>query len=167
MDTIQEFYRPEDLVRLEKKMKRERVTAWALAGATLALCVLFCCMTTTRNAERMELATLIASCLGGWLVIYRRVFGVQDAKHELEHARHLLDTPRTVLRGKLEITRERLRIKDSIRIRILLLDDGEQKRRLWVNETKVSALRSRDGQQVSLRMVGNYVAGIGGDHEGD
>lgn len=163
MDTIRDFYRPEDLIRLKTKRKRERVTVWALAGVTLVVCVLFCCLTTTRNAQRMELATLITSCLGGWLVIYRRVFGLQAAKHEEEHAAYLLEAPRSSLRGRLQITKERLRIKGSIRIRILLLDDGEETRRLKVNETQAPVLRPYDGKTVTLSLAGGYVAGIGGD----
>lgn len=167
MKTLQDFYRPEDLSRLKKKYRRERVAVWALAGVTLALCVLFCCLTDTRNAPRMELATLVTSCLGGWLVIYRRVFGMQDAKHEEEHARHLLEAPRSELRGRLRITKERLRIKDSIRIRILELDDGQKQRRLKVNETQVRALTPYDGQTVTLSLAGGYVAGIGGEDARD
>ena len=85
-----DFYRPEDLSRLKQKEKRERVWVWALAGLTLALCVLFCCLTNTANAGRMETATLITSCIGGWLVIYGRVFGVQEARYEREHAAYLI-----------------------------------------------------------------------------
>ena len=163
MDTIRDFYRPEDLTRLKKRYRRERVAVWTLAGVTLGLCVLFCCLTTTRNAPRMELATLITSCLGGWLVIYRRVFGMQDARHEEQHARYLLEAPRTSLTGRLSVTKERLRIKDSIRIRILELDDGQKQQRLKVNETQVRALLPYDGKTVTLSLAGGYVAGIGGE----
>ncbi len=166
MDTIKDFYRPEDLDRLKQKTRRERVWVWLLSGTTLALCVLFCCLTNTRNAGRMELATLICSCLGGWLVIYRRVFGLLDAKHEQEHARYLLGAPRTSLKGKLGITKERLRIRDSIRIRILTLDDGEKLQRLKVNESQLRALRPYDGKTVTLLLAGGYVAGIGGKDAG-
>ena len=166
MDTIQDLYRPEDMIRLKKKHKREGVAVWALAGVTLGLCVLFCCLTTTRNAPRMELATLITSCLGGWLVIYRRTFGLLDVKHEQGHAVHLMETERETLRGRLTVTKERLRIKNSIRIRILELDDGKQTRRLKVIENRVDALKPYDGQQVTLSMAGGYVAGIGGADAG-
>ena len=162
MDT-KDFYRSEDLNRLKQKEKRERAWVWALAGLTLVLCVLFCCLTTTANANRMELATLITSCVGGWLVIYRRVFGVQEARHEREHANYLLAAEKSSVRGKLSITKDRLRIRDSIRIRILLLEDGKKTQRLKVNETKVRDLRPFDGKTVTLTLAGGYVAGIGGD----
>ena len=163
MDTIQEFYRQEDLILLENKFKRERVTVWALAAVTLAVCVLFCCLTTTRNAARMELYAVIASTLGGWLVIYRRLFCMLAARHEREHAQHLLESEHTVLRGRLTVTKERLRIKNSIRIRILQLENQDFVKRLWVNETQTPALKKWDGQQVTLLMAGAYVAGIGGE----
>ena len=158
-----DLYRPEDLSRLEKKIERERVWIWVLAGATLALCVLFCCLTDSRNAGVMERAAEICSCLGGWLVIYRRIFGLQEAKHERDHAEHLLEAPRTSLRGKLTITKERMRIKNSIRFRVLQLDDGEQLRRLKVNETRVKLLRPFDGKEVTLQPADGYVAAIGGE----
>lgn len=165
MDTTGAFYRPEDLSRLKKKTKTERIVVWSLAGLTLAICVLLCCLTTTRNASRMELATLITSCLGGWLVIYRRTFGLQDLRHEQEHAVHLMESPHSALRGRLEITGERLRIKNSIRVRVLRLDDGEQSHRLMVIEKMVRALAPYDGRQVTLSLAGSYVAGIGGEDE--
>ena len=162
MDTMY-FYRPEDLDRLKKKEKQARAWVWAVGGLTLLLCVLFCCLTTTANANRMEIATLITSCVGGWIVIYRRLFGVQEARHEREHAHYLLSAEKSTARGKLTVTKDRLRIRDSIRIRILLLEDGKKTLRLKVNETKVRALRPYDGKTVTLILAGGYVAGIGGD----
>lgn len=160
------FYLPEDLSRLKQKEKRERVWVWALAGLTLALCVLFCCLTNTANAGRMETATLITSCIGGWLVIYGRVFGVQEARYEREHAAYLIGAEQTSVRGKLTVTKDRLRIRGSIRIRNLLLEDGKTTRRLKVNENKVRDLRPFDGKTVTLILAGGYVAGIGGDDAG-
>ncbi len=164
MDTIQTFYRPEDLIRLTNKFKRERVTVWVLAGVTLALCVLFCCLADSRSAARMELAAVLSSTLGGWIVIYRRVFCMNAAKHEREHAEHLLESGHSVLRGRLTVTKERLRIKNSIRIRSLLLENEEGVHRLKVNETQVPVLLKWDGQQVALLLAGSYVAGIGGEN---
>ena len=163
METICQLYRPEDLARLEKKMKRERAWIWGLAGATLALCVLLCCLTDNRNAARMELAAEICSCLGGWLVIGLRVFGLQSTRHERDHAAHLLESSRTELTGKLRITPERMRIKNSIRFRVLQLDDGEQLHRLKVNETRVKMLTGFDGQRVTAQLADGYLAGIIGE----
>ena len=162
METIQELYSPEEISRLEKRIKRERVWVLLLAGLTLGLCVLFCCLTTTANAERMELAAIITSTVGGWLTIYRRVFGLQETRHELEHARHLCDAERELAKGKLTVTGERLRIKNSIRIRMLTLENEKEKRRLKVNETRVKRLKEWDGKTVTLSLAGSYAAGIGG-----
>ena len=163
METIQRLYSPADLPRLEKKIKGERRLIWALAGLTLAACILLACLTNTANAEEMELAAILCSTVGGWLVIYRRLFGLLETRYELQHARYLLETPGDILRGRLSITKERLRIKNSIRIRILLLEDGKKTQRLKVNENKVRALRPYDGKTVTLTLAGGYVSGIGGD----
>lgn len=164
MDTIKELYSPEEFSRLERKIKRERVWVLVLPGLTLALCVLFCCLATTANAEEMALAAIGTSTVGGWLTIYRRLFGLQEARHELEHARHLADAPREQLRGRLTVTKEKLRIKNSIRIRMLLLDDGKRQHRLKVNETRVRQLQALDGKEAVLALAGSFVAGIGGVH---
>ena len=91
MGTQRDFYGPADLARLDRKIVWERLGVWGLAALTLGLCVLFCRLTTTRNAGRMELYTLVTSCLGGWIVIYLRLFGLQESLHEREHARYLPD----------------------------------------------------------------------------
>lgn len=166
METIRDFYSPEELSRLKNKIKREWVWVFGTAGLTLAVCVLLCCLTNTANWRRMELAVIAVSTLGGWITIYRRLFGLQDSRHELQHAEYLRDEPRETLRGRLTVTRERLRIKKSIRIRILELDDGKQVRRLKVNETRVKALRPYDGKTVTVSLAGGYVAGIGGSDAG-
>ena len=163
MENIQALYRPEELSRLENRIKRERALVWGGAGLTLLLCVLFCCLSRPAIAREMELATILCSTLGGWFVIYRRLFGLQESRYELQHVRYLADCPRTTLHGTLTVSRERLRIKNSIRIRILLLDDGKQSHRLKVNETRVKQLKAFDGKPVTLELAGGYVAGIGGE----
>ena len=164
MDTIQKLFRPEDLSRLENKIKRERAWIFGLAGATLALCVLCCCLTTTANAEQMELAAVSISTVGGWLVIYRRLFGLQETRYELQHAQYLSQEHEELLRGRLTITKERMRIKSSIRFRVLLLEGGGETRRLKVDESRVKALKPWDGETVTVALAGGYVAGIGGSH---
>lgn len=166
MDTIRDLYSPEDISRLQRKIKREWVWVLGAAGLTLLVCVVLCCRTTTANWRQMEIAVIAVSTLGGWFVIYRRLFGLRDSRHELQHAEYLRDETRTLLHGRLRVTRERLRIKNSIRIRILSLEDGETVRRLKVNENRVKALKEWDGKLVTLSLAGGYVAGIGGSDAG-
>lgn len=162
METIRDLYSPEDFPRLEKKIKRERVWVIGGAGLTLLVCVLLCCFTTAANWRQTEPAVIAVSTLGGWFTIYRRLFGWKESRSELRHAQHLREEPRQLLRGVLTVTKERLRIKNSIRIRILRLDDGETVHRVMVNETRVKALKDYDGREVTLSMAGSYLAGIGG-----
>ena len=142
MGTQRDFYGPADLGRLDRKIRRERLAVWGLAALTLGLCVLFCSLTTTRNAGRMELYTLVTSCLGGWIVIYLRVFGLQESLHEREHARYLMRSERKTVRGKLGITKERMRIKNSIRFRILTLEEDGKTQRL---NAAVADAKENDG----------------------
>ena len=166
METIRDLYSPEDISRLQRKIKREWVWVLGGAGLTLALCVALCCRTTTANWRQMELAVIAVSTLGGWFTIYRRLFGLAESRHELQHAEYLRNEPRTQLRGRLGVTKEKLRIKNSIRIRILTLEDGGQIRRLKVNENRVKALKEWDGKLVTVSLAGGYVAGIGGSDAG-
>ena len=162
METTHDLYSPEDFPRLEKKIKRERVWVFGGAGLTLLVCVLLCCFTTMTNWRQTEPAVIAVSILGGWFTIYRRLFGLKESRSELQHARHLREEPRELLRGVLTVTKERLRIKNSIRIRILRLDEGQTVHRVMVNETRVKALKDYDGREVTLSMAGGYLAGIGG-----
>lgn len=158
MNTTQELYSREDLARLEKMTKRAGWAAAIFAAATLMACVLLCCLTTQANAARMEKATVAASVLGGWIVIYLYNNPVKDLRYERGHAQMLLEGERETLEGVLELSEQRMRIRGSIRFYPLTLTDGDEKRRSKVIAARADALRAKNGKRLRLYVVNGYAA---------
>lgn len=159
MDTMVELYSPGEISRLEKKQKSWRIVFWTLAAAALAGCVGLCLHTRTANESAMERAVIALSVLVGWAEIYIRRFVIAETGHELAHARMLRAGDGAEAEGVLTVTKERLRIKNSVAVRIAVLEEGGRTTRLRVIESKVRALAPLSGQRVRLRIANGYIAG--------
>lgn len=151
-----ELYSDADLTRLQRQIKRWRIVLWILAVTALAVCITLAALTGTKNAERMELATIAVSTLAGWFVIYGHIFIVSAAKRELSHAMMLRTEERQTVRGAVTVTNERIVIRNSITARrVEVLEDG-QLRRLMVCESRAAALAKANA--VTLHTAHSYVA---------
>lgn len=158
MDTIRELYGRQDIERLEKTSKRAGLAAALIAAATLAACVLLCCLTTTDNAAAMEKAAVWTSVAGGWIVIYLWNNPVRDLRHERGHAEMLLEGERETIEGVLALSKQRMRIRGSIRFYDLTLQDGEEKHRSKVIASRAPMLRAEEGKRLRLYVVNGYAA---------
>ena len=158
MEKLHELYGRQDIERLETKYRRAKRIAALLGGAALLLCVLFCCLTDRRNAALMERLTVGASVLGGWLLIYLRVNTIADLRHEITHAKMLLEEERTAVEGVLSVSRERMRIRGSIRFFPLTLIEGDERHRSKVIAARAETLRAENGNRLRLYVVNGYVA---------
>ncbi len=155
---MHELYSPDELGRLEKKAKRAGLAAAGIAAAALTACVLLCCLTSLDNAASMERATVAVSILGGWSVIYLYNTPVLNLRRELGHARMLLEGERETLEGVLELSKDRMRIRGSIRFYALTLTDGTETRRSKVIAERAGQLRALSGRRVRLYTVNDYAA---------
>ena len=106
----------------------------------------------------MEKAAVLSSILGGWIVIYLYNNPVKDLRYELGHAQMLLDGERETLEGVLALSRQRMRIRGSIRFYPLILTDGDETRRSKVIASRADALRAMEGKRLRLYVVNGYVA---------
>lgn len=158
MEKNHELYGRQDLERLEKTEKRAKRTAALIAAATLAVCVLLCCLTDRTNAEVMEKAAAAVSVLGGWTVIYLVNNTVRDRRHERGHAEMLLEGERETVEGVLELSKERMRIRGSIRFYALSLKDGAETHRSKVIAERAELLRAEEGKRLRLYTVNGYAA---------
>ena len=154
-----ELYSPEDLSRLTKKRKRMRILFLILTALALGLCVLLCCMVTTRNAARMERIVILTSILSGWVLITLRYELLVLSRREAEHAAHMLAGPRVTRTGILSLTEDTVRIPGSIRIRRLTLQEGTETYRLSVNVSKLGALGDLP-RKVAVTTVYDYVVAL-------
>lgn len=155
MKTI-ELYRPEDLSRLTKQRKIWRVILLTLTALAVGACVLLCCLVTTRNAARMELAVILTSTLSGWVLITLRYELLVLSRREAEHTAHMLAAPRVTRTGTLSFTGDTVRIPNSIRVRRLTLQEGNEVRHLNVNVKRVKALGSLP-RQITVSTVHDFV----------
>ena len=155
---MNELYSRQDLERLEKKYGRAKRAAALLGGAALLLCVLFCCLTERHNAVLMERLTVAVSVLGGWALIYLRCSVIDELRHEISHAEMLREGDPELLVGVLELSKERMRIRGSIRFYALTLKDGEETHRAKVIDSRAQLLREKNGKKLRLRVVNGYAA---------
>lgn len=158
MDTIHELYGRQDVERLEKKTKRAGRAAALIAAATLLICVLLCCLTDLDNAAVMEKAAVAVSVLGGWIVIYLHNFPVKELRAECRHAEMLLGDERETIEGVLTLSKQRMRIRGSIRFYDLRLQDGEESRHGKVIASRAGVLRAEEGKRLRLYLVNGYTA---------
>lgn len=160
MDTMIPLYGPEDLRRLDNRIRFTRCLCWALGLAALAVCVALCCLTTTGSAEKMELRCVAVWTLTGWVVLYLRRFVLAEGRYERQHAEMLnrgLAEAET-LRGRVTVTAEKLHILRSIRITIVTLENGDGTRRLKLCRSRVKKLQAA-GDELTLYLVNGYIAG--------
>ena len=116
-----ELYSPDDIVRLRRRRRTVTAIAAAAALVTLAVCVFFCARTTAKNAGRMLLCAVIASTLGGWVVITLVRFFIDEYKRGEKHVKAILEGEREPVDGKFTLTNERLSVirgVSMLRIRV-------------------------------------------------
>ncbi len=170
MNEMSPLYRPEDIPALEQKEKKRKAVCLAAALLTLAVCVGCCLAAKTATMAAMEKAAAAACILGGWFVLYWRRFGLQDARQEMIHARRMLAGPAEELAGTVALTGERLRIKSSILVYPLRLEDTERPQLLYVNARVADGLRAAlagGPKTLRLRLVSHYVTAWGEAEEED
>ena len=152
-----ELFSCAETARLERRRKAGMLLAALSALAGLTACIVLCCMTSTANAAHMEPTVIAAGVLGGWLAFAFWSLVAQDAKLEKGHAQMLLAGERTAVPGTVCVTDERLRIRGSITIRKVTVDNGTSVRKLNVNERKAKALQAA-GPDITLYAVNGYAA---------
>lgn len=155
-EEIVELYSDADLTRLQRQIRRRRILHAIIAVAALAVCVGLIARTGTRNAARMELATIAVSTVAGWIVIYGSVFVVTARARELRHAAMLHGEERQAVHGAVTVTDERVRITRSITARRVEVRGEKETQKLLVCEQRADALAAAGAH--TLYAVHGYVA---------
>ena len=157
MNDLNELYTDQDILLLESRIAKLRRTLFIIAAAALLICILFCCITHTSNEEKMLIGTIAVSTLSGWFLLYIRKFLLKAAENELAHAKMLKQSERTLCRGTVEVTDEKLRIINSITFRFVDILDGEARRRIKVIDSRSEAIKNA-GKELELQLANGYVA---------
>ncbi len=159
------LYGPEDIRRLEQKRTISAALCWLLGLGGLTVCVTLCALTNTGNARRMELLCIAVWVLAGWVLLYLRRFVLRESLLELQHARMLLQGDAEALHGRVRVTKERLRIVNSIRITMVELENKRNEPRPRVCAYREKPLRNA-GEEQAIWLVNGYIAGYGPVGEG-
>ena len=158
MNKMTPLYSPEDCSRLDRKIQATRAVCCCLAAAALIACVTLCVLTDSANAGRNELACIAIWVLAGWVVLYLRRFTLKEARDERQHAEMLHSGDKETLRGRVTVTKERMRIVNSIRFTLVSVENEQGTRRLRVCTSREKKLRAA-GDTLTLYVVNGYVAG--------
>lgn len=153
---IIELYPDGDMERMGLHARRWRRILLAVAAAALGVCAALVALTDTLNAPRMELATIAVSTAAGWFIIYKWVFTLSPARHELAHAGMLRSEERERFQGAVRVTDEQFKIRKSVPVRRVIVTQGEDERRLLVCASRAEALEGLD--QAALYACHGYVA---------
>ena len=157
METWVELYPPAQ----RKRTRRARIVAsllfWAVALGGLLFCVL-ACLRAAPGAERALLRRLLLGAVPcGWACIALQRGLCAPLRRFAAHAEHLRAGERETLHGTVTVTDELMRIRRSIAVRTVLLDDGQTQRRLSIY-APYARLLGAPPREMSLAVAGSYVA---------
>ena len=111
------LYQPEELTEARAAQRRAGRAMLAVAGASLAVCVLLCCLTTRQNQGVTFPLTVGASVLGGWVVIFLSHSRYQPARARVRHVELMLTGPRERFEGRFEKLEGTWLVKKGVPIR--------------------------------------------------
>lgn len=163
-ERIIELYAPSALERMRRQKKALGIFLLAFAAMALAACILLCVKTNTRNIHVTMRWTILTSIVAGWIVIYFYVFGYRQKKREIAHGENVNHGERETLRGRVEITKQWVRIRDSITVRKVIVHMGSRERTVNLNSTRVRQLQ-KAGENLILYVSHGYVTAYEVDHE--
>ena len=153
---IIDLYPALEIQKLTRKAKLWQIALSVIALTALTACIVLTALTTTANAQQMELAVIIISTVAGWLIIYFGTFAALAGKRELTHADMLNKEERIRIAGAPTVTDRRITIRHSITARRIEVQTEGETRRLLVCESKARELEAANA--VALYAAHGYVA---------
>lgn len=157
MDDFTELYSERDICSLQHSLRRTRLAAALSLVLGLGFCVLFCQLTTTANAQAMELRAVCTAIGSGWLAIYL-VSLSRDTAAEATHAQMLATSARETLCGVLSVDKKQQRIPGSISFCAVTLSEPNGTRRCRVIAKRAPLLRQLVGRRVRLQVANGFVS---------
>ncbi len=143
-----------------KKEKRLRICAFIIAFFTLSACVALCTFVRTGNAERMLLAAVIISTLGGWAVILLRELKIKPVRALRRHEEGILEYAEmsgpTEREGILKSTGRYVSLPGSITFFLLKLKNDEETAEIKIPKEK-AALLPKQSAHVRILTVRGYL----------
>ncbi|MGN0824693.1 MAG: hypothetical protein ACI4MB_06510 [Candidatus Coproplasma sp.] len=143
---IIELYAEREAEKLRLANKLWIAAVSIVGAACLAACITLCCLVNARNVQQMMIAVMCTAVVGGWFVIYVCTSVIAENKHEVVHAKNMLDGERTEHEGYLSIGSQKLKIIGSITFVKATLTDGDKSENININVLKVKKLKNIKGR---------------------
>ena len=161
------FVSPEALARLKSRARHSTILFLALIGGSLLLFIVLCLLTRTGNARTMVWTAFISMTLLGWSAIWLCAGRVLPDRAEARHIEMLLSGEPETAEGVLSLSETSFRIPKSVRVRSVSLRNGEDIRRLNLDDRFTGSMPP-DGTEVRVQAVNGYITGaetLSGDPE--
>ncbi|MBR2660204.1 MAG: hypothetical protein IKE15_02245 [Clostridia bacterium] len=154
------FCTEEDRSALRSRERKLTAVFRILAAAAAAAFIVTCLLIRTENARVMHPVLIAVTALSGWICIAVWQLGIRESRTQLAHLDMLREGEKEYREGCLTLSLESVQIPKSIRIRKVLLDEGQEEPvRLNLDENWVSRMPP-DGSRVRLALTHSYIAGV-------
>ena len=158
------LYTAEEALLLRRRYRAFALFACSLLGAAFIACVALCILTNTGNARKMAFAAIALFTVAGWICILVANMAVLPARAEAKHMQAVLGMPSEQYCGRLETTALRFHIPQSVTVRKVMIDDGNERHVFHVWDRK-AALLPPDGTAVRIRAARQFIMAFEVEHE--
>ncbi len=147
----------------QAQARSTRIRVWTVLtltvmAASLAGCIVCCCLSSTATAARMEGYAILTAIAGGWFAIFALTVKILPDRYMLLHERNVLDSPRETVTGVVSVEPEVLQIPKSVTICKVTVGKGAFTQRLNVRSDKAQLLQDLSGRNLTLHTVHGYIA---------
>lgn len=154
-----ELYDEQEVAKMRLTNKIWTVAVSVFAAACLVACIILCCLVNVRNVRQLQTIVMTIVVVGGWIIIYVCVSILAENKHEIVHARNMLEGERSEYIGELSLGKDKIKILGSITVVKAILKDGDKEQKFNVNLLKTGKLKNLEGK-VKLYVVHGYVVAL-------
>ncbi len=155
---MEAFINPTLLAEQKARSRRSTLVFRLFAAAMLLAFVTMCLLTRTANARAMFIAMLASMIPAGMICILLYCLRVRPDRTAARHTKMLLDGAAETDEGEFRYAGGPVQIPGSVRVLPVSLQNGEESRRLFLDETLAEKMPA-EGTRVRVQTVRRYITG--------
>lgn len=159
MENIVELYTLEENSRIKKKIKIWTAVLGVFVFLCLAACIVLLCLANTENMNRMLVAVIVISSVGGCVAIYVAFNVITAAARKVAHSDIMLSESREIVYGSFTVSKYKVKIKNSITVKHVFVRNGQNMKRINVDADLEDKLPTDGGDYVFFT-VHNYIVAL-------
>ena len=152
------FISPTLLAEQKARSRRSTLVFRLFAAAMLLAFVTMCLLTRTANARIMFIVMLASMIPAGIICILLYCLRVRPDRAAVKHTRMLLDGETETAEGEFLYAGGPVQIPGSVRVLPVILRNGEESRRLHLDETLAGRMPA-EGTRIRVQTVSRYITG--------